>query len=75
MTPTKAITILSLLLAPLGGCSILAENHPTTESRYMTAAEQQYWTDRQSRHEKAEEWRTTLDRQSSERLARYFNFN
>ena len=74
MKPAKAITILSvLLLAPLGGCSILSENHPTTESRYMTAGEQQYWADSQSRHEKAAQWRKELQRQSGERMARLFD--
>ncbi len=73
MKSAKTITILVLLLAPLGGCSILSENHPTTESRYMTPAEQQYWADSQSRHEKAAEWRRELQRRSRERMARLFD--
>jgi len=75
MKPIKARTttiLATLLLAMLGGCSALAENHPTVESRYMTPAEQAYWSDRQSRHEKAEYWSSELRRQSGERLARYF---
>ncbi len=74
MKPTKAgIAVLcTLLLALLGGCSILAGNHPTTESRIMTSAEQEYWADRRERQDKAAEWRRETQRQSSERYARYF---
>jgi hypothetical protein len=76
MKSAKAIKLILslLLLAPLGGCFYLAENHPTTESRQMTPTEQQFWADRQSRQEKAEEWRRTLERQSSDRLTRYFTY-
>jgi len=74
MAPRKAIKILSLLLlTPLGGCYYLAETHPTTESRLMTADEQQNWRDPQSRHDKGQEWARTLERQSGERLARFFS--
>ena len=75
MKPVKVIKILALLLlTPLGGCYYLAETHPTTESRFMNADEQQNWRDPQSRHEKGEEWARTLDRQSSERMTRYFTY-
>jgi hypothetical protein len=76
MKPVKAIKILALLLlTPLGGCYYLAETHPTTESRFMTPAEQQSWRDPQSRHDKAEEWARTLERQSSDRRAQYSTYH
>jgi hypothetical protein len=74
MAPRKAIKFLFLLmLTPLGGCFYLAETHPTTESRIMTPDEQQNWRNPQSRHEKGQEWARTLERQSGDRLARFFS--
>ena len=63
--------VLLVALAALGGCAAFSEDHPTTESRYMTAAEQAYWTDRRWRQDQADYWAQTLERQSATRMSRY----
>lgn len=72
LNKTSSAVLSAILFALLGGCSALAENHPTVESYVMTSAEQQYWADRRMRQDKAQEWNRELARQSSDRLARYF---
>ena len=73
MKPARCITLIvsALGFAALGGCGLVSERHPTTESRYMTAAEEQYWNDRQSRQDKSAEWSRELSRQSNERFSHY----
>ena len=72
MKRTRCITLVvaSVGLAALGGCGILTEKHPTTESRYMTPTEQAYWSDRQTRKDKSAYWDEELERQSRVRFSR-----
>lgn len=72
MTKITRVVVAAVSLLALNGCGLLSVNHPTTESRYMSQAEQEFWTDRQSRHDKSAEWSAELERQSSTRMARYF---
>lgn len=69
-TPAR-ILIALLFVVSLGGCGLVSVNHPTTESRYMTQAEQDFWIDKRDRQDKSDEWRRELARQSRERMARY----
>ena len=70
-TTRRILTLLSLTaLLGLGGCGITTVQHSTTESRYMTQAEQEFWTDKRGRQDKAAEWAWELDRQSNARFAR-----
>jgi hypothetical protein len=70
---TKTLrTLLSLLsLALLSGCGLLSVNHPTTESRSMSQAEQEFWNDRAGRDDQSARWSAELERQSAARMARY----
>jgi len=72
MKRARCITLFvsALGFSALGGCGLLTESHPTTESRYMTPAEQAFWSDRQGREDKAAYWDAELDRQSRTRLSR-----
>jgi hypothetical protein len=72
MNRVRCITLLvaAFGVTALGGCGMLNERHSTTESRYMTPTEQAYWSDRQSRQDKARDWSAELDRQSSVRMSR-----
>ena len=76
MTHARCITriVAALGLAALGGCSLLSEQHPTTESRYMTPTEQQYWNDRQMRMDKSAYWSEELERQRSVRMSRLMGY-
>ena len=76
MKHARCVTVIvaALGFAALGGCSLLSEQHPTTESRYMTATEQQYWNDRQMRWDKAAYWSEELERQRSVRMARLWGY-
>ncbi len=65
-----ALLVATFGVTALGGCGIVGERHPTTESRYMTPTEQAYWNDRQTREEKSAYWREELDRQSAVRFSR-----
>ena len=69
-----SLIVAALGLAALGGCSLLSEQHPTTESRYMTPTEQQYWNDKQLRQDKAAYWAEELDRQSRVRMSRLMGY-
>jgi hypothetical protein len=74
MNLTKTVRCITLLVAgfgvaALGGCGFLNEQHPTTESRYMTHTEQEYWSDRQMRVDKAAEWDKEIARQSKVRMS------
>jgi hypothetical protein len=65
-------TVLALLsLALLSGCGLLSVNHPTTESRTMSQAEQDFWSDRAGRQDKSAQWSAELERQSAARMDRY----
>ena len=66
-----ALVIAALACVALSGCAAFSEEHPTTESRYTTPAEQAFWTDRRWRQDIADYWSRELDRQSSTRMARY----
>jgi hypothetical protein len=72
MKRIRCVTLLvaTLSVVALGGCGLLNEQHPTTESRYMTPTEQAYWTDRQSRQDKSAAWSAEIDRQASIRMSR-----
>lgn len=64
------VVLAGLGLSALGGCVAFSQEHPTTESRYMTPLEQAYWIDRRWREDKADYWRAELARQSAVRFAR-----
>jgi hypothetical protein len=72
MKRIRCVTLLvaALGVAALGGCGFHSERHSTTESRYMTPTEQAYWSDRQSRQDKARYWSEELERQSAVRMER-----
>jgi len=72
MKQMRCVTLLvaAFGVVTLGGCGFVNERHPTTESRYMTPTEQAYWSDRQSRKDKASEWSAELERQASIRMSR-----
>ena len=64
-----ALALAALGLVALGGCVAFSEEHPVTESRFITPEMQTYWLERRWRHDKADEWAVTLDRQSAARMA------
>jgi hypothetical protein len=68
------LIVAALGLAALGGCSLLSEQHPTTESRYMTPTEQLYWNDHQIRADKSAYWSEELERQRSVRMSRLMGY-
>jgi hypothetical protein len=69
-----SLLVSALGFAALGGCSLLSEQHPTTESRYMTPTEQAYWTDKQMKYDKAASWDEELERQSRVRMSRLMGY-
>ena len=72
MKRNRCITLLvaAFGVAALNGCGMLNERHSTTESRYMTQPEQEYWSDRQTRRDKSAEWSREIDRQAAIRMSR-----
>jgi hypothetical protein len=73
MTKTTRLTLALLALLSLGGCNTYyTEKHPTTESRLLTPAEDDFWVDRRWRQDKAEEWREDIRRASATRMSREF---
>lgn len=66
------VAVAGLGLSALGGCVAFSQEHPTTESRYMTPAEQAYWTDRRWREDQAGYWSREYERQAAVRMARNF---
>jgi hypothetical protein len=71
LTRCATLVVTAVGFAALGGCGLLSESHPTTESRYMTPTEQAYWNDRQTRIDKSEYWSSEVRRQSAARMSRY----
>ena len=72
MKRVRCVTLLvaAFGIAALSGCGFINERHSTTESRYMTQAEQEYWSDRQTRQDKSRDWSEDLERQSRVRMSR-----
>ena len=69
-TTRRIVSVLALAgLSTLGGCGFMTVSHSTTESRYMTQGEQEFWTDRRCRQDKSVEWANELRRQSAVRMA------
>jgi len=66
------VALAGLALSVLGGCASYSQEHPTTESRYMTPAEQAYWVERRWREDQADYWSRELARQSAVRMAHNF---
>ena len=60
----------ALSSAGLAGCVAFSQEHPVSESRYVTPEMQAYWLDRRWREDKADYWSADLERQRSARMAR-----
>ena len=64
------VALAALSSAGLAGCVAFSQEHPVSESRYVTPEMQAYWLDRRWREDKADYWSADLERQRSARAAR-----
>jgi hypothetical protein len=67
-----ALTVAALSCVGLSGCVAFSQEHPVSESRYITPQVQAYWLDRRWRQDIADHWASELERQSATRMAREF---
>lgn len=67
-----AVAMAALSCVGLGGCVAFSQEHPVTESRYISPQVQAYWLDRRWRQDIADRWSVEHERQSAARMAREF---
>ena len=65
--------ILSILLPLLqGGCAMLNDGHPMTESAFRGEKERAFWLDHQASRDKSTEWRAEDRRKARARMEANF---